>query len=105
MTGPEHYLAAEQLIRQAEGEFLDDSNNPLPRAEYATDAEWDAALQLSHELSEQGLRTAVWLTAQAQAHATLALAAATALNDTDPNGEGMPGLDCRAWWQAAGTTA
>jgi len=42
--------------------------------------------------------------ARAQVHATLALAAATALNDgVNTNGEGgMPGADFRAWLAAAG---
>lgn len=37
--------------------------------------------------------------AQAQVHATLALAAATALNDSEP---GMPVADFRAWREVAG---
>ena len=37
------------------------------------------------------------LQARAQVHATLALAAATALNDTDPQHGGMPVRDWDAW--------
>ncbi|MFE5215985.1 MULTISPECIES: hypothetical protein [unclassified Streptomyces] len=40
--------------------------------------------------------------AAAQVHATLALAAATALNDPDPNGDGMREKDYRAWIKVAG---
>ncbi|MDH6122033.1 hypothetical protein ABH930_006375 [Kitasatospora sp. GAS204A] len=40
--------------------------------------------------------------AAALAHAVLALAAATALNDTDPNGHGMPLDDCDLWQHVAG---
>ncbi|WP_081240381.1 hypothetical protein [Streptomyces viridosporus] len=40
--------------------------------------------------------------AAAQVHATLALAAATALNDHDPKGEGMRASDLRAWITVAG---
>lgn len=38
-------------------------------------------------------------------HAVLALAAATALNDTDPNGDGMPPDDCDAWQYIAGVSS
>jgi uncharacterized protein (DUF2147 family) len=38
----------------------------------------------------------------ATAHATLALAAATALNDNDSQGGGMPLADYRAWRDTAG---
>ncbi|MFF9361945.1 hypothetical protein [Streptomyces griseoluteus] len=40
--------------------------------------------------------------AAAQVHATLALAAATALNDHDPKGDGMREGDYRAWINVAG---
>ncbi|RMB85592.1 hypothetical protein [Streptomyces shenzhenensis] len=40
--------------------------------------------------------------AAAQAHSTLALAAATALNDHSADEGGMPLLDHRAWAEAAG---
>lgn len=41
----------------------------------------------------------------ALAHAVLALAAATALNDTDPNGSGMPLDDHDVWQYVAGVEA
>ncbi|MFF7534911.1 hypothetical protein ACFZB2_38365 [Streptomyces bobili] len=75
--GPEHYREAERLLEHATSTFLDSSDDPAPRAEYATEAEYVEALQISNDLHEQAMRTAAWTTAQAQVHATLALAAAT----------------------------
>lgn len=98
MTGPEHYRQAESLLIQAEGEFLDDSNDPLPRDEYASDAEWTDAMQFSHDMHEEGMRAAAWMTAQAQVHATLALAVATA-HHTVPTS----GVDRAAWRAVVGT--
>jgi hypothetical protein len=70
MTGPEHYLEAERLIAMAR-----ESHHADLYGHY-TDAQ--AALLL----------------ADAQVHATLAHAAATALSST---------ADARAWAEAAGT--
>ncbi len=65
MTGSEHYAAAEELLV-------------------------DARLTQDEDAADRGLRLAI-----AQIHATLALAAATAL--------GSDSLDLRAWREAAGT--
>jgi hypothetical protein len=72
MTGPEHYTAAERLADQAHHWTYGDGS----------DAEVGAALA-----------------AEAQVHATLALAAATAMAVA---GE-MPPRDADAWYRAAGT--
>jgi hypothetical protein len=100
MTGPEHYREAERLLEHANSTYLDSSDDPAPRAEYATEAEYFEALQISNDLHEQAMRTAAWTTAQAQVHATLALAAATALNDAE---DGMPVSEFQAWRGTAGT--
>lgn len=72
MTGPEHYAKAETLAANA-------------REFYDRGAEWD-------------LQRAAVFASMAQAHATLALAAATALRGQD----GMRrGLDMNAWEGAA----
>ncbi|MFF8656765.1 hypothetical protein [Streptomyces huasconensis] len=75
MTGPEHYRAAEELLALAAN--LDKGDAP----QSATDCRTDA-----------------------QVHATLALAAATALSapldgETD---SGMPQRDAETWWAVAG---
>ncbi|TQS30003.1 hypothetical protein [Microbispora sp. KK1-11] len=70
MSGPEHYRKAEEILAEAE--------NADPRAERG-----DIALLLSF----------------AQLHATLALAAATAMNDHDG---GMSNADFNAWDKVAG---
>ncbi|MFI7449589.1 hypothetical protein ACIBQX_18980 [Nonomuraea sp. NPDC049714] len=75
MTGPEHYQRAENLLRD------------LTKAECSMSGRTD---QVAME------RTL----AKAQVHATLALAAATALNDYP---EGAPIADIRAWRATAGT--
>lgn len=67
MTGPEHYCEAEKLLR------------------------------LANQGHNQGNANEDRMVAQAQVHATLALAAATALNDS---GE-MPLEDLHAWKDAA----
>lgn len=68
MTGPEHYLMAEQLLN---GIAVDDDPTSLD----------NAAIAVAH------------------VHATLALAAASALNDTEG---GMTNTDYRAWLDVAG---
>jgi hypothetical protein len=69
VTGPEHYVAAENLLAKAG----------------------------SPDASGEDERHAV---AAAQVHATLALAAATALNDSD---SGQPFDDHQAWREVAAT--
>lgn len=75
-TGPEHYREAERLLDLASNALVEDHT---VRANYCL--------------------------AEAQVHATLALAAATALNDHDPNGEGMPVADFRAWRETVSVEA
>lgn len=70
MTGPDHYEAAQRLLRQID---------PDPACN-------DITVSLTAALT----------------HAVLALAAATALNDHDPHGDGMPGADLGAWKHVAG---
>ncbi|MFE3488334.1 hypothetical protein [Streptomyces griseus] len=77
MTGPEHYREAERLIAHAESIYLDTSDDPAPRGEYATEAAYFEAVQISNDLHREAMRTVAWTTAQAQVHATLALTAAT----------------------------
>jgi hypothetical protein len=72
MTGAWHYTEAERLVRYANG--IPDG---FPGDEFAQTM------------------------AQAQVHATLALAAATALRVTSP--EGMNSADKQAWREAAAT--
>jgi hypothetical protein len=72
MTGPEHYREAERLLA------MQDVADKLPHADIAM------------------------IQQQAQVHATLALAAATALNDYP---EGAPLADLLAWRTAAATPA
>lgn len=77
MTGPEHYKRAEGLLDQ------------LRRAH---------ASMTSTVTAER----AAAVMAEAQVHATLALAAATALNDRDPNEGGMPLDDFNEWRETVG---
>lgn len=74
-TGPEHYREAERLREQAEGLNI---RNADARAERAV------------------------LAAEAQVHATLALAAATALNRPDRSAPRATIYEWAAWQQAAG---
>ena len=76
MTGPEHYREAERLIQN----LTTDTG-----AVYVEDG------------NEQVI-------ALAQVHATLALAAATAMGaPVDGEGDsGLPPRDCKAWYDAAG---
>ncbi len=80
MTGPEHYQMAEHLVMTAAGVM-----------------DFDHGLYASMGTDERLKRRAA-LTAEAQVHATLALAAATALNDGD---NGMQIADWQAWRRAA----
>lgn len=81
MTGPEHYREAERLQHQAE-----------------TWANADTGWKAHMSGEERIARRMADLTA-AQVHATLAQAAATALNC--PDGEGMGIEDYREWMSAA----
>jgi hypothetical protein len=76
MDGPAHYRKAEELVAKA--------------AEY-----------LGHGDGQES--AAVWA-AVAQVHASLALAAATALNLPHPQG-GFEDVDSRTWYQAASAGA
>ena len=73
-TGPEHYQAAERHIAEAKNLAGSSFGMPIARTTALLDA--------------------------AQVHATLALAAATALGDTE---DGMPIADYEAWRKAAAT--
>jgi hypothetical protein len=84
-TGPEHYREAERLLERAE-------------TWENADTGWKAHLSSEERIAR---RTADIGTATA--HALLAQAAATALSDTHPNGEGMPERDFKEWKKAAGT--
>ena len=70
MTGPEHYSEAERLLAVAND--YEEDNAP---------------------------KTAATRRAAAQVHATLALAAATALAG-NPSREGLPSDDWKAWYAA-----
>ncbi|MFF1756174.1 hypothetical protein [Streptomyces sp. NPDC058266] len=77
MTGPEHYREAERLAGMAHHFTYGDGADPVA----------------GHALA-----------AEAQVHATLALAAATAMA-APVDGEsdsGLPVLDCQAWYRVAG---
>ena len=79
MTGPEHYRKAEEYLS-----VLSDEKDATDWSEIIRSGEMSAALQA------------------AQVHATLALAAATALNDPTI---GMAETDARAWAKVAGGAA
>ncbi|WP_030247952.1 hypothetical protein [Streptomyces sp. NRRL S-455] len=82
-TGPENYRAAERLVDQS-------------RTWENADTGWKA-----HLSGEERLARRMADLTEALVLAQLADAAATALNDNDPNGEGMPGEDYREWKAAA----
>ncbi|MGW5477619.1 hypothetical protein [Streptomyces sp. NPDC004008] len=76
MTGPEHYREAERLLQLAHRNTYGDANNPAAGAALA---------------------------AEAQAHATLALTAATAMQAAvDGSEPGMGSAEFHEWYQAAG---
>jgi hypothetical protein len=76
MTGPEHYREAERLLSLAHRNTYGDAANPVVGAALATEA---------------------------QAHATLALAAATAMQAPVDGAEpGMSSPEYAAWYSAAG---
>ncbi|EYT83961.1 hypothetical protein CF54_04175 [Streptomyces sp. Tu 6176] len=79
MTGPEHYREAERLLGMAHHFTYGDGADPVSGAALA---------------------------AEAQAHATLALAAATAMSAPVDGAEtGMSAPEWTAWYHAAGTDA
>jgi hypothetical protein len=83
MTGPEHYREAERLTEQA--------------STWANaDTGWKA-----HLSSEERIAYRMADLAEAQVHATLALAAATALNDHSADEGGMPLADYDEWVKTA----
>jgi hypothetical protein len=76
MTGPEHYREAERLLGMAHHFTYGDGGDPVAGAALA---------------------------AEAQAHATLALTAATAMQAAvDGSEPGMGSPEYAAWYQAAG---
>lgn len=75
MTGAEHYREAERWLTHAHSTYMDDSNDPGPREDYASEAEYLAAVADSNEAHEQSCREATTLAALGQVHATLAVAA------------------------------
>ncbi|MEU9208516.1 hypothetical protein AB0D27_11320 [Streptomyces sp. NPDC048415] len=83
-TGPEHYVEAERLERQA-NTWMD------------ADTGWKGGLTTAERLA---YRTADL--AAAQVHATLAGAAAAAINDHSHAEGGMPLDDFDAWVKVAG---
>lgn len=104
MTGPEHYAAGERLLKSALDTHMDTSDDPAPREEYATEADWDQALEISRALHEQAIRTATLLTAMAQAHFAAALAAAQALTGSMAAQSYTDEPEIRAWHEAAGVS-
>lgn len=74
MTGPQHYSEAERLVRMAHRFTYGDGADPVAGAALA---------------------------AEAQVHATLALAAATALVDETPRSDSCS--EYRAWQEVAGS--
>lgn len=97
MNGVEHYRQAERLIALA-----DEATDPT-----AIEGGWEATADLAEleiragimDSAEQQARD---LIAIAQVHATLALAAATALNDGE---RGMTRQDYGVWRDACGVTS
>ena len=92
MTGSEHYHRAEQLLAEANQiiRFRQQPGQSGPADLPARPTEMEERPRLS---TDPGLPD--WNIAEAQVHATLALAAATAVADLD--------LDSRAWADVAGT--
>ena len=83
-TGPEHYLEAERLQEQADT-WMD------------ADTGWKAGLTAAERLAYRMADLAA-----AQVHATLAGAAAAAINDHSHAEGGMPLEDYDAWVKVAG---
>ncbi|MFF0139706.1 hypothetical protein ACFYRN_25035 [Streptomyces sp. NPDC005227] len=83
-TGPEHYVEAERLERQADTWMNADTG-------------WKGGLTTTERLAYRMADLAA-----AQVHATLAGASAAALNDNAHDEGGMPLVDYHAWQKAAG---
>jgi len=83
VTGPEHYQEAERWLAHAKGAYLDPTLHPGPRQDYGSEEEWYAAISESAESYERMLRETTMFAALGHAHATLALAAATAAQLAD----------------------
>ena len=92
MTGPGHYYRAEQLLAEASEiiRFRQQPGQSGPADLPVRPTDMDERRRLS---SDPGLSD--WTIAEAQVHATLALAAATAV--------ACKGLHSRAWADVAGT--
>lgn len=103
MIGPEHYREAERLLLLANGEYLDDSDDAAPRAQYADDSAWERAIEIAQELHEQKIRTAMLFASMANAHAALSVAAATALTGAMAATHYTDEPELRAWHQVGGT--
>lgn len=106
MTGPEHYRAAETLLKNAKyTAYEDESNDVRPQDEYDFEADYYAAVEVSNEAHEKAVVEATMLATMAQAHATLALAAATALQVRDMQdanaAECLPRAEYEAWTNVA----
>ena len=86
MTGPEHYREAENLAEVA-----------------AAVMDYEHSIYSSMSTEERLKRRTAFL-AEAQAHATLALAAATALGHEGADGT-MPSRDRAEWFAAAASPA
>lgn len=83
MTGPEHYKVAETMLDNAMFiAYEDNSNDVGRREEYETEEAFYAALEHSNKAHRHAVAEAAMVAAAAQVHATLALAAATALGTT-----------------------
>jgi hypothetical protein len=92
MTGPEHYQRAEQLLAEASqiirARQQPGQSGPADLPVYPTDADERRRLSSDPGVPDRNI-------AEAQVHATLALAAATAVAGLSP--------DSRAWADVAGT--
>ncbi|MEU6054285.1 hypothetical protein ABZ829_28170 [Streptomyces xanthochromogenes] len=86
MTGPEHYLEAERLDRQADQWMNDDRG-------------WKAHLSVEERLAYRKADQDA-----AQFHATMALVAATVVSapvEGEPD-SGLPARDAKVWYNLAG---
>lgn len=99
MTGPEHYIEAERLAAFAEETYLDTSQEPGPREDYASEAQFSAAVAEGNEAHELNIIAMSAFSQMAQAHATLALTVATLEAGGVTTGHGS-GLRRDAWESA-----
>lgn len=89
MTGPEHYVEAEKHASLV-AELMDKLNEANERG-----------ITLPAGISDQARQAAMLALERGQLHATLALAAATAMAANTPGGQ-MEARDFRAWDNVAG---